>query len=163
MTQYPALTYTADVDRFTLEQAAELAEYRAFARESHASRLSSAVLHLRLIFTCCYPALSPEGRVALALRTLCWLSTVQIAAVLLASEPAMAKRGGRRVSMPGVTSCRSPIRTAPSGAASRSPRGPRCSTRRCGGPTTSPTRTGSRIPNAETASAASPSGQRGQR
>ena len=47
---------------------------------------------LRLIFTCCHPALAPEARVALALRTLCGLSTAQIAAVLLTAEPAMAKR-----------------------------------------------------------------------
>ena len=47
---------------------------------------------LRLIFTCCHPALSPQARVALALRTLCGLSTAQIAAVLLSTEPAMAKR-----------------------------------------------------------------------
>jgi RNA polymerase sigma factor (sigma-70 family) len=47
---------------------------------------------LRLIFTCCHPALSADAQVALALRTLCGLSTAQIAAVLLTSEPAMAKR-----------------------------------------------------------------------
>jgi RNA polymerase sigma factor (sigma-70 family) len=47
---------------------------------------------LRLVFTCCHPALSPDARVALALRTLCGLSPAQIAAVLLTSEPAMAKR-----------------------------------------------------------------------
>src|SRR5262249_7547634 len=47
---------------------------------------------LRLIFTCCHPALSPDARVALALRTLCGLSVSQVAAVLLTSEAAMAKR-----------------------------------------------------------------------
>ena len=47
---------------------------------------------LRLIFTCCHPALAPQVRVALALRTLCGLSTAQVAAVLLTAEPAMAKR-----------------------------------------------------------------------
>ncbi len=47
---------------------------------------------LRLIFTCCHPALAPETQVALALRTLCGLTTAQAAAVLLVSEPAMAKR-----------------------------------------------------------------------
>jgi RNA polymerase sigma-70 factor (ECF subfamily) len=47
---------------------------------------------LRLIFTCCHPALAPDARVALALRTLCGLSTTQVAAVLLTSEAAMAKR-----------------------------------------------------------------------
>ncbi len=47
---------------------------------------------LRMIFTCCHPALSPDVRVALALRTLCGLSTERIAAVLLTGEAAMAKR-----------------------------------------------------------------------
>jgi len=47
---------------------------------------------LRLIFTCCHPTLSPDARVALALRTLCGLSPARIAAVLLTTEPAMAKR-----------------------------------------------------------------------
>ena len=47
---------------------------------------------LRLLFTCCHPALSLDAQVALALRTLCGLTTGQIAAVLLTTEPAMAKR-----------------------------------------------------------------------
>src|SRR5213079_1683228 len=47
---------------------------------------------LRLIFTCCHPDLSPDARVALALRTLCGLSVPQVAAVLLTGEAAMAKR-----------------------------------------------------------------------
>ena len=47
---------------------------------------------LRLIFTCCHPAIAPRDRIALALRTLCGLSTAQIAVVLLMSEPALAKR-----------------------------------------------------------------------
>jgi RNA polymerase sigma-70 factor, ECF subfamily len=47
---------------------------------------------LRLIFTCCHPALAPESRVALALRTLCQLSVPQVAAVMLTSEAAATKR-----------------------------------------------------------------------
>lgn len=47
---------------------------------------------LRLIFTCCHPSLSLDAQVALALRTLCQLSVEQIAAVLLTSTAAMAKR-----------------------------------------------------------------------
>ena len=47
---------------------------------------------LRLIFTCCHPALAPESRVALTLRTLGGLSTAEIARALLSSEAAMAKR-----------------------------------------------------------------------
>jgi RNA polymerase sigma factor (sigma-70 family) len=47
---------------------------------------------LRLIFTCCHPALALEARVALSLRTICGLSTSEIARVLLVPEPTMAKR-----------------------------------------------------------------------
>jgi RNA polymerase sigma-70 factor, ECF subfamily len=47
---------------------------------------------LRLIFTCCHPALAAEGRVALTLRTLGGLTTEQIGRAFLASETAMAQR-----------------------------------------------------------------------
>jgi RNA polymerase sigma factor (sigma-70 family) len=47
---------------------------------------------LRLVFTCCHPALSPPTRIALALRTLCGLSPAQIAAVLLTTEAATTRR-----------------------------------------------------------------------
>jgi RNA polymerase sigma-70 factor (ECF subfamily) len=47
---------------------------------------------LRLIFTCCHPALSLEARVALTLRTLAGLTTAEIARAFLSSEPTMAKR-----------------------------------------------------------------------
>jgi RNA polymerase sigma-70 factor (ECF subfamily) len=47
---------------------------------------------LRLIFTCCHPALALEARVALSLRTLCGLSTAEIARALLVPEATMAKR-----------------------------------------------------------------------
>ena len=47
---------------------------------------------LRLIFTCCHPALAPEARVALTLRTLGGLSTPEIAHAFLTSEPAMQQR-----------------------------------------------------------------------
>jgi RNA polymerase sigma-70 factor (ECF subfamily) len=47
---------------------------------------------LRLIFTCCHPALRFDGRVALTLRTLCGLTTAEIARALLTSESTMAQR-----------------------------------------------------------------------
>ena len=47
---------------------------------------------LRLIFTCCHPALAPEARVALTLRTLGGLTTGEIARAFLVSEPTMAQR-----------------------------------------------------------------------
>ena len=47
---------------------------------------------LRLLFTCCHPALAPEARVALTLRTLGGLSTRAIARAFLTSESAIAQR-----------------------------------------------------------------------
>ena len=47
---------------------------------------------LRLIFVCCHPALGPEARVALTLRTICRLSTEEIARAFLVSETTMAQR-----------------------------------------------------------------------
>jgi len=47
---------------------------------------------LRLIFTCCHPALAPEAQIALTLRTLGGLSTPEIARAFLVPEPTMAQR-----------------------------------------------------------------------
>jgi len=47
---------------------------------------------LRLIFTCCHPALAPEARVALTLRTICGLSTAEIARAFLLPETTLAQR-----------------------------------------------------------------------
>src|SRR5204862_723330 len=47
---------------------------------------------LRLIFTCCHPALAPEARVALTLRTLGGLTTAEIARAFLVPEATMAQR-----------------------------------------------------------------------
>src|SRR5207248_9663609 len=50
---------------------------------------------LRLIFTCCHPALSTEAQVALTLRLLGGLSTKEVARSFLVTEPAMAQRLAR--------------------------------------------------------------------
>jgi RNA polymerase sigma-70 factor (ECF subfamily) len=47
---------------------------------------------LRLIFTCCHPALAQEAQVALTLRLLCGLSTADVARAFLVPEPTMAAR-----------------------------------------------------------------------
>ena len=47
---------------------------------------------LRLVFTCCHPALALESQVALTLRLLCGLSTAEVARAFLVSEPTMAAR-----------------------------------------------------------------------
>lgn len=47
---------------------------------------------LRLIFTCCHPALSPDARVALTLREVCGLTTEEIARAFLSPAPTIAQR-----------------------------------------------------------------------
>ncbi|HWL21597.1 MAG TPA: DUF6596 domain-containing protein, partial [Bradyrhizobium sp.] len=47
---------------------------------------------LRLIFTCCHPSFAAEVQVALTLRTVCGLTTAQVARAFLTSEDAMAQR-----------------------------------------------------------------------
>src|SRR2546423_3035818 len=47
---------------------------------------------LRLIFTCCHPALSPEARIALTLREVCDLTTEEIARAFISSAPTVAQR-----------------------------------------------------------------------
>lgn len=47
---------------------------------------------LRLIFICCHPAVAPEARAALTLRTVCGLSPAEIARAFLIPEPTLAQR-----------------------------------------------------------------------
>ncbi len=47
---------------------------------------------LRLIFTCCHPALSPDAQIALTLREVCGLTTEEIARAFLSSAPTLAQR-----------------------------------------------------------------------
>jgi len=47
---------------------------------------------LRLIFTCCHPALPPEGRVALTLREVCGLTTEEVARAFLVTPATLAQR-----------------------------------------------------------------------
>ncbi len=61
--------------------------------EPEDNQTSAIVDHrLRLIFTCCHPALALETRVALTLRTLGGLSTTEIARAFLLPEPTLAQR-----------------------------------------------------------------------
>ncbi|NED99641.1 RNA polymerase sigma factor [Phytoactinopolyspora halotolerans] len=63
---------------------------------------------LRLIFTCCHPALSREAQVALTLRLVCGLSTADVAHAFLVSEPTMAARITRAKKK--ITTARIPYR-----------------------------------------------------
>ncbi len=47
---------------------------------------------LRLIFTCCHPALPPDGQIALTLREICGLTTEEIARAFLTGPPTVAQR-----------------------------------------------------------------------
>ena len=47
---------------------------------------------LRLIFTCCHPALHPDAQVAMTLREICGLTTEQVAAAFLTTAPTLAQR-----------------------------------------------------------------------
>ena len=47
---------------------------------------------LRLIFTCCHPALAPDAQVALTLREVCGLTTEEIAQAFLSAAPTLAQR-----------------------------------------------------------------------
>jgi RNA polymerase sigma-70 factor (ECF subfamily) len=77
--------------------AAKLQEVALMSRSDDADRDAGdeSPIHddrLRLIFTCCHPALPLQARVALTLRTLAGLTTAEIARAFLVSEPTMAKR-----------------------------------------------------------------------
>jgi RNA polymerase sigma-70 factor (ECF subfamily) len=79
-------------------------EARRAGKESEAMRLLDAQPdapgdgrddRLRLLFTCCHPALSPESQVALALRTVGGLTTAEIARAFLVAEPTVGQRISR--------------------------------------------------------------------
>ncbi len=73
--------------------AAKLRQVAVLARDSDEPPMEDIPdERLRLIFTCCHPALPFPARVALTLRTLGGLSTAEIARALLTAEPAMAQR-----------------------------------------------------------------------
>jgi RNA polymerase sigma-70 factor (ECF subfamily) len=72
-------------------QAAALQLMQADDMEEHAVQDD----HLRLVFTCCHPALAIEARVALTLRLVGGLSTADIARAFLVSEPTMGQRLAR--------------------------------------------------------------------
>ncbi|MCU1690953.1 MAG: putative polymerase ECF-subfamily sigma factor [Frankiales bacterium] len=60
---------------------------------------------LRLVFTCCHPALAVEAQVALTLRLLCGVSTADVARAFLVSEPTMAARitrAKRKIAQAGI-------------------------------------------------------------
>jgi RNA polymerase sigma-70 factor, ECF subfamily len=77
-------------ERGLAERRATLALLEARGQDSEMHTIADD--RLRLIFTCCHPALSPEARVALTLRTLGGLSTPEIAHAFMVPEATMAQR-----------------------------------------------------------------------
>jgi RNA polymerase sigma-70 factor, ECF subfamily len=84
-------------NRSVADRADRLAELMRLDRQEHPDAdadADSAIVddRLRLIFTCCHPALEESARVALTLRALGGLTTGEIARAFLVSEPTMGKR-----------------------------------------------------------------------
>ena len=82
-------------NRSVADRAERLAELtRLSAHEEPPMDDESAIVddRLRLIFTCCHPALDPSARVALTLRALGGMTTGEIARAFLVAEPTMGKR-----------------------------------------------------------------------
>ncbi|GAA3171306.1 hypothetical protein GCM10020001_117340 [Nonomuraea salmonea] len=98
----------ASVERRKLEELAALAETADPVIEEDV-----VDDRLRLIFTCCHPALALEARVALTLRTICGVPTADLARAFLVTEPTMTRRLTRAKSK--ISAARIPYRV---------PRGP---------------------------------------
>jgi len=82
-------------NRTVADRAARLAELIRLDQQEHPATSEASVIvddRLRLIFTCCHPALDPSAQVALTLRTLGGLTTAEIAHAFLVAEPTMGKR-----------------------------------------------------------------------
>ncbi len=90
------VAYRKAIDRFrrSTRSARQAAELALLAQEESTDTDPEYIPddRLRLIFTCCHPALEPKTRVALTLRAVCGLSTAQVAAVFLDPEPTMGQR-----------------------------------------------------------------------
>jgi RNA polymerase sigma-70 factor (ECF subfamily) len=75
-----------------LEDLGERAEVGVLDAAAWADEESVEDDRLRLIFTCCHPALAPDAQVALTLREVCGLTTEQIAQAFLTPAPTLAQR-----------------------------------------------------------------------
>jgi RNA polymerase sigma-70 factor (ECF subfamily) len=85
-------------NRSVADRAARLAELIRLDEQEHPTISGASMIaddRLRLIFTCCHPALDPSAQVALTLRTLGGLTTAEIAHAFVVAEPTMGKRIAR--------------------------------------------------------------------
>jgi RNA polymerase sigma factor (sigma-70 family) len=91
----PAAWLTTTARRKAIDRIRREARYReklVLLAASETPAASEPDDRLRLMFTCCHPALAREAQLALTLRAVCGLTTAQIARAFLASETAMAQR-----------------------------------------------------------------------
>jgi RNA polymerase sigma-70 factor (ECF subfamily) len=82
-------------NRSLADRTDRLAELARLDAQEHPSVTEDSLVaddRLRLIFTCCHPALAMSARVALTLRTLGGLSTAEVARAFVVSEPTMGRR-----------------------------------------------------------------------
>src|SRR5512133_218397 len=92
------LTITAGnraIDRIRREKQREAKHQAAFMSHDDTPHEHTGAVEddrLRLVFTCCHPALAPEARIALTLRLLGGLTVAEIAQAFLVSETTMAQR-----------------------------------------------------------------------
>ena len=76
----------------SLDEAGEKADVGVWDTAAWADEESVEDDRLRLIFTCCHPALAPDAQVALTLREVCGLTTEEIAQAFLTPAPTLAQR-----------------------------------------------------------------------
>ncbi|HEX2088101.1 MAG TPA: sigma-70 family RNA polymerase sigma factor [Solirubrobacteraceae bacterium] len=99
-------------ERVARARAAELIdEAMSYDLDVELERSSLEDDQLRMIFTCCHPALAPEARMALTLRSVAGLTVPEIARAFLSSESAMERRLVR--ARRKVTDARIPFRVPP--------------------------------------------------
>jgi len=80
----------ARFDASVAEIALTLGDDAEIAPDAHAESVEDD--RLRLVFTCCHPALAPDAQVALTLREVCGLTTEEIARAFLTPAPTLAQR-----------------------------------------------------------------------
>ena len=91
--RFKAIDTRRRLSRFEpLDDSGDVPETGSVDPEAWADRESVEDDRLRLIFTCCHPALAPDAQVALTLREVCGLTTEEIARTFLTPAPTMAQR-----------------------------------------------------------------------